>query len=117
MAREVCKELASELKHLEPTPAEGDEGAYVDEDVLGILEPEARAVILDYVHDLARGEEHQAWMEVLRFTRERSRTMARDEGLSSDLGYERTHSYAEIAARVTEILTHDYQRRSHPGLD
>jgi len=114
VAREVGKELARELKHLEPTPAEGDEGSYVDEDVLGVLEPEARTIVFDYVHDLARGEEHEAWMEVLRFTREKSRALTRDESLSSDISFEGTHSYADIAARVMEIFTREYQRRSHP---
>jgi hypothetical protein len=114
VAREVCKDLADEFKRSEPIPVEGHEGAYVDEDVLGVLDPEARTVLLDYVHDLARGEEHEAWMEVMRFTRERGRTLAREQGLSSDVSYEGSHSFSETAARVMEILAREFQRRSHP---
>ena len=51
-------------------------------------------------------------MEVLRFTRERGRTLARDEGLSSDLSFDGTHSYSETAARVMDILAGDFQRHS-----
>jgi hypothetical protein len=112
VAREVCKDLAEEFKNSEPIPIEGHEGSYVDEDVLGVLEPAARTVMLDYVHDLARGEEHEAWMEVMRFTRERGQSLAREEGLSDDVSYAGSHSYTETAARVMDILASDFQRRA-----
>jgi hypothetical protein len=114
VAREVCKDLADEFKRSEPTPLEGHEGAYVDDDVLSVLDPKARTVMLDYVHDLARGEEHNAWIEVMRFTRERGRTLAREEGLSTDVSFSGSHSYSETAARVMDILANDFQRRAHP---
>jgi hypothetical protein len=113
VAREVCKDLANEFQRNEPVPVEGLEGAYVDEDVLGVLDPEARTVILDYVHDLARGEEHEAWMEVMRFTRKRGKTLAQEERLSSDLSFEETHAYSETAARVMDILASDFQHHAH----
>ena len=113
VAREVCQELAAELKRKEPVPEDGHEGTYVDEDVLTALEPEARSIVLEYVHDLARGEEHRAWLEVLRFTRERGRSLARDDSYSSDLTFDGTHSYAETAARVMDVLAHDFERRAH----
>ena len=109
VAREVCRGLAAELKHNEPVPVEGDESAFVDEDVLGVLDSEARSVILDYVHDLAPAEEHQAWKEIMRFTRKRGRTLAREEHLSSDLSFEGTHAYAQTAARVMGILAREFQ--------
>ena len=112
VAQEVCRELADEFKRSEPVPVEGHEGAYVGEGVLSVLDPEARTVLLGYVHDLARGEEHQAWLEVVHFTRERGRTLARDEGLSSDVSFEGTHSYSETAARVMDILADDFQRHA-----
>lgn len=113
VAREVCRELAAKLKRSEPVPEDGQESHYVDEDVLAALEPGAQSVILDYVHDLARGEEHRAWLEVLRFTRERGRALARDEGYSSNSRFDATHSYAETAARVMDVLAHDFEQRAH----
>ena len=109
----MCQELAAELKRNEPVPEEGHGGDYVDEDVLMALEPEARAIVLEYVHDLARGEEHRAWLDVLRFTRERGRALARDDSFSSDLTFEGTHSYAETAARVMDVLAHDFEHQAH----
>lgn len=109
VAREVCKDLADEFKHSEPIPVDGHEGAYVDQDVLEVLDPEARTVVLDYVHDLARGEEHEAWAEVMRFTRERGRSLAREESLSSDVSYDETRSYSKVAARVMDVLAVDFQ--------
>ncbi len=112
VAREVCRGLADEFKHNEPVPVEGHESAFVDEDVLGVLDPEARSIILDYVHDLARGEEHRAWKEIMRFTRKRARTLAREEHLSSDVSFEGTHAYSETAVRVMGILAHDFQQHA-----
>ena len=93
---------------------EGHEGDYVDDDVLSVLDPEARTIMLDYAHGLARGEEHDAWIEVMRFTRERGRTLAREEGFSTDVSFSGSHSYSETAARVMDILASDFQRRAHP---
>ena len=112
VAREICRGLADEFKRNEPIPAEGHESAFVDEDVLGVLDPEARTIILEYVHDLARGEEHRAWKEIMRFTRKRGRTLAREEHLSSDRSFEGTHAYSETAARVMGILARDFQHHA-----
>ncbi len=112
VAREICRGLADEFKRNEPIPAEGHESAFVDEDVLGVLDPEARTIILEYVHDLARGEEHRAWKEIMRFTRKRGRTLAREEHLSSDRSFEGTHAYSETAARIMGILARDFQHHA-----
>ncbi len=112
VAREICRGLADEFKRNEPIPAEGHESAFVDEDVLGVLDPEARTIILEYVHDLARGEEHRAWKEIMRFTRKRGRTLPREEHFSSDRSFEGTHAYSETAARVMGILARDFQHHA-----
>ncbi len=112
VAREICRGLADEFKRNEPIPAEGHESAFVDEDVLGVLDPEARTIILEYVHDLARGEEHRAWKEIMRFTRKRGRALAREEHLSSDRSFEGTHAYSETAARIMGILASDFQHHA-----
>jgi hypothetical protein len=112
VAREVCRGLVEEFKRNEPIPAEGHESAYVDEDVLDVLDPEARSIIFEYVHDLARGEEHQAWKEIMRFTRKRGRTLAREKHLSSDLDFDAIHAYSETAVRVMGILAREFQQHA-----
>jgi len=96
----------------EPVVAEGHESEFVDDDVLGVLDPEARSVVLDYVHDLARGEEHRAWEDIVRFTRRRDRTIAREERLSPDLDFAATHVYSETANRIMGILARDFEQRA-----
>jgi hypothetical protein len=112
VARDVCDGLADEFKRNEPVPAEGHESDFVDEDVLGVLDPEARGIILEYVHDLARGEEHRAWKKIMRFTRKRGQTLAREEHLSSDRSFDEVHAYSETATRVMGILARDFQRHA-----
>lgn len=112
IAREACWDLADEFKHNEPVLAEGHESDFVDDDVLDALDSEARAVVFEYVHDLALGEERQAWKEIVRFTRKRGRTLAREEHLSSDLSFDGTNVYSETAVRVMGILARDFQRQA-----
>ncbi len=109
VARDVCRALADELERNEPVPLEGCERNFVDEDVLAVLDSEARSIVLEYVHDLARGEEHAAWKEIMRFTRKRGRSLARDEHLSSDLHLDGIHAYSETALRVIDILARDFR--------
>jgi hypothetical protein len=112
IAREACRNLAEEFRRNQPAPVEGHESDFVDEDVLSVLDPEARSIIFEYVHDLALGEERQAWKEIVRFTRRRGRTLAREAHLSSDLGFDETNVYSETAIRVMEILAQEFQRRA-----
>ncbi|MBW2577371.1 MAG: hypothetical protein JRE38_04800 [Deltaproteobacteria bacterium] len=112
VAREACRGLAEEFKHNEPAPVEGHESDFVDNDVLSVLDPEARTIIFEYVHDLALGEERRVWKEIVRFTRKRGRTLAREEHLSSDLSFDGTNVYSETAVRVMGILARDFQRHA-----
>jgi hypothetical protein len=112
VAREACRELAAEFKYSEPKAVEGRESDFVDEDVLSVIEPEARAILFEYIHDLASGEERRAWKQIVRFTRKRGRTLVREEHLSSDLSFDGTNVYSETAVRVMGILARDFQRHA-----
>ena len=114
VAREVCRELAAELRRLEPIPEENRASEYVDSDVLSVLEDDARRLMLRYVLDLARREEHATWLEVVHFTREKGLALGRHRTFSRQLDFERTHGYAETAARVMHLLAEDYERLAHP---
>jgi hypothetical protein len=114
VAREVCRRLAADLKRREPVPEAGHEPAFVDSDVLEMLEPDARAMLLSYVLELARAEVHRIWVEVMRFTKQRGLSLARTERFSSELDFDRTAPYAETAERVMHILAEEYERHAHP---
>jgi hypothetical protein len=114
VAREVCRELAGALRRSEPTPAEGQAAHFVDDDVLGALEPEARALLLRYVHDLARVEEHHAWRQVVQFTRAFGTALVRGGGFSQATDFEHARLYAATAERVMHRLVEEYERHAHP---
>jgi hypothetical protein len=109
VAREVCRKLATELRGMEPVPQSGQAGAYVDADALAPLGKAGRTLMLRYVFDLARREEHDTWLHVLDFTRAKGLALARQRRFSKQLDFDRTHGYAETAARVMHILAEDFE--------
>jgi hypothetical protein len=116
VAREFCHELAREMRHLEPHPADADAPErWVDDATLGAFESEARAQLRDWIRDVVGDEEHRVWSEVMRFTDARSRSLVREGVISTEERWERTHSYAETAARLAAILVQDYESRAHPS--
>ncbi len=114
VAREICGKLAMELRRLEPIPQARDLGSYVDARTLAPLGAGGRSLMLRYVLDLARREEHQAWLRVVDFTREKGKALARQRTFSKQLDFERTHGYAETAARVMHLLADDFEKHAHP---
>ena len=115
VAREVCGKLAGDLRRREPIPGDGSGSHFVDSDVLEVLEPDARDVLLRYVRDLAQLEEHESWLQVIRFTRELGHKLARRGGFSADLDFARAPHYAKTAERVMHILAGEYERHAHPA--
>jgi hypothetical protein len=113
VAREVCRELAAELRAMEPMPQSGQAPAYVDAASLAPLGRAARTLMLRYAFDLARREEHEIWLHVMDFTREKGLALAQQRGFSKQLDFDRTHGYAETAARVMHILADDFEDRAH----
>jgi hypothetical protein len=116
-AREFCHELARELKHLEPRP-EADPAHWLDAQTASAVEREARERLREWVRQVAGEEEHRVWLEVVRFTDARARSLVREGRLSTEERWELTHSYAETAARLAAILAADYEehaRAPRPG--
>ncbi|MCG8589122.1 MAG: hypothetical protein MJE66_07505 [Proteobacteria bacterium] len=113
VARELCHTLARQLRANEPHVEDGDEERLVGAAVVEQLEPEAREQLKCWVHDLAESVEHRAWREIVRFTDRRAKSLEREGRISDDLTWEATHSYAESAAKVADILSHDYEARAH----
>ncbi len=115
VAREVCHDLAGDLRHLEPHPRPGDEERLLGPSMLAALEPEARERLRPWLHELAEREEHRVWLEIVRFTNARGRELVQQGAMSSELDFEHTHNYAATAARVTRILEEDYAAHARPG--
>jgi hypothetical protein len=119
VAREFCHELARELRHLEPHPEResGEEERWVDGETLAALEREAREQLRLWIRELVGSEEHRVWGEVVRFTDARARSLVSEGAISTEERWERTHSYAETAARLAAILAQDYEEHAHPARD
>ncbi len=116
VARELCHRFAEQLRALEPHVVDGDEerlaGGAIDAD----FEPEAREPVREWVHDLAVQAEHEAWREIVRFTDHRGKEIVKEDHLTDDLVWERTHSYAETAAQVAAHLARDYEEHARRPL-
>ncbi len=112
VAREVCPMLANELKAREPSIDAGGAAALVGEEVLGALEPEARAKVVEWVRELAQQVEHEIWREIVKFTRRDGRQMAKDGRASSVEAWDDDHTYAQEAAHIAKMLMEDYDARA-----
>jgi len=111
VAREVCPMLAQELKRREPHVEPGDEAALAGA-VLGSLDPEARARVVEWVRELAQQVEHRIWGEIVRFTKRDGKRMVKDGRASSDDSWEATENYAHKAAHVAQMLIEDYEAQA-----
>jgi hypothetical protein len=114
-AKQICPELAEELRRMEPHFQEGDEAHLVGAERLEQLEPEARRVVEDWVRDVANEVEHKIWQEVVRYTKERGRGLVREGRVSEESRFDETRAFAQQAARVARILVDELEVRAHPG--
>ena len=113
VTREVCADIASKLRHLEPVVPQGNEAQILDEETRDSLESDAFEKIRPWLHDLAVRAEHDEWMQIIEFTKKRGRSIAREEKLGSDAHWQNTREYAEVAAFVTGVLLRDYMEHTH----
>jgi len=110
VARELCHDLARELRHREPH-LDGDE-ALLDDDTLAALDEEARAQLRAWIGEIAGTEEHRIWHDVVRFTHGRAETLIREGAMSRTTGWDGTHFFSETAVRLAHILAHDYEEQA-----
>lgn len=118
VAKEVCRKLAGELAKQEPGVDDSAGARLAGEDVLGVLEPEARQEVLTWVCELAREVEHRIWREIVRFTRDEGQKLLDDRELSEDMRWGALRSYTQQAAHVAQLVLRDYDqqsRRDQPG--
>ena len=109
VAKEICHELARELKRKEPHVTPENEADFVADDVIEALEPDARETLRSWIHDLAEREEHEAWLEIVRFTDHCAKALIKRGHLSSKAAWDFDHSYTHNAARVARMLIQEYE--------
>jgi hypothetical protein len=114
VAREVCRQLATELQRHEPTPHPGDEEHLAGAPVKSGLEQRGWEFLIPWIMELARAEEHRAWSEVVGHTKRRARDLIRQKHLSDDTHFDQTKCYGDVAARVAGILAEDYSEHAFP---
>jgi hypothetical protein len=114
VAREVCPQLAYELRRHEPHVEEADGEHLAGGPVVSSLSPAAWRVVREWVLALAEREEHAAWEGIVRFTGKRAADLIRERHLTRETDWDRDHRYKVIAAHVAEMLAHDYSMQAHP---
>jgi hypothetical protein len=110
VAREVCKEMARELRRR--APRFSPDVAHVSSSVLGVLEPAGRELLCAWAAEVTGREEKAIWREVIRFTNDVGRDLVRD-GWSDVPRWDFEHSYSRTAQRVTRLLIREYEQREH----
>jgi hypothetical protein len=112
VAREVCQEMARELRRRKPTLRPN--AALVSEGLLGALTPAGRDLLVSWARELSNKEERAIWRDVIRFTNHVGRDLVRD-GWSNEPRWDFEHSYSRTAQRVTRLLIHEYEQREQGG--
>ena len=114
VAREICHELARELKRHEPTPENptSRETEWVSRAILDSIEPEAQSLFVDWVHEMAAKEEHSTWLEIVQFTDHKAQDLIREAHMSNQADWDLDHRYSLVASRVLRMLITEFERRA-----
>lgn len=114
VAREVCQQLAGELRSREPTPQTGDEDHLAGGSVKAALELNGWEYMIPWIMEIARDEEHATWVEIQRHTRRQAEELIRQHHLSSDATFDHSRCYGDVAAQIAAILARDFSEHAFP---
>jgi hypothetical protein len=114
VAREVCQQLAEELRDHEPTPHPGDEEHLAGGKVKAALERDGWEHLIPWILEIAREEEHRTWGEIVRYTKRHARELIESHHLSSDTSFDHTRCYGDVATQIAGILAHDLAEHAFP---
>lgn len=114
VAREVCQQLAQELRSHEPAPHRGDEEHLAGGPVKAALDQEAWEYLIPWIMKIARDEEHETWSEIVRHTKRHAQELIRSHHLSSDSSFDHTRCYGDVAAQIAGILARDFSEHAFP---
>jgi len=108
VAQEICPEFARELRHMTPESEGRHPEDLLDPALWEQVEPEGRAALRDFARWIAEDARRRAWLDVVRFTRRRARSLDREGKLRHGRHWDDLEGYGEAAAHVYELLAHDY---------
>lgn len=108
VTREVCHEIARDLKRHEPHLERIDASEWLSRGTLESIDPEARSMFRDWVRELAEKEEHRVWREIVAFTHHVARALIDKAHMTGRLEWDLERSYPRIATQVTQMLLREY---------
>lgn len=108
VTREVCHEVARELKRREPHLERIDEREWLSRSTLDSIEPEARMVLREWLSELAAKEEHRVWREIVSFTHHVARALIDKSHMTGELEWDMERTYPRLARRATQLLLREF---------
>jgi hypothetical protein len=108
VAREVCHQLAYELRHHEPIPRTEDVDRLAGGSTRRALSGEAWQVLIPWIVEVARKQEHETWTEIVAYTDKRARELISEHHLSNDCDFDHSVCFGTIAARIERLLESDF---------
>ena len=112
VTREVCHEIARELKRHEPHPDELQCAEWVGRALVDGVDEDARRMLLVWLKDLGEREEHEAWKGIVRFADHLARQLIREAQMTNELDWDFDHSYPRVAARVARLMIREFESRA-----
>lgn len=108
VTREICHEIARELRHHEPNPFDLEGCEWIGRPVLDSVDPELQHMLRDWLAELAAREEHTAWREIVYFTDHLARTLIDKERMSNQADWDLEHTYPKVASRVIRMIMGEF---------
>jgi len=108
VTREVCHEVARELKRQEPHVGRIDEREWLRPSTLDSIEPEDRMVLREWLREIAETEEHRVWREIVAFTHHVARALIEKAHMTGELEWDMERTYPRLARRATQLLLRQY---------
>jgi len=114
VAREVCHQLAYELRHHEPHPETEDAGRLAGGPAKRAVSSEAWQALIPWIVGVARDQEHATWSEIVRFTDRRARELIREHHLSSECDFDHSACWGTVATRIERLLEREFVSHAFP---
>jgi hypothetical protein len=112
VTREVCHEIARELRHHEPHPSEEQATAWAGHTVFDSVDEAARVRLRVWLSELAEQEEHAVWRNIVHFADHLAKTLIRNQHMTSQLDWDLDHSYPKVAARVARMMIREFEAQA-----
>ena len=115
VTREVCHEIARELRRHEPH-LDDEQMEWIGSRLVDSLDSEARILLRQWLKELAEKEEHVAWREIVYFTHHLAKSLIEHEHMTLRNDWDLEHTYPRIAARVARLMIREFDAHAaEPG--